>query len=88
MHLHHCSCFQEHMRILLHSLRVVCKAPGGAVGILMYLEALARATGVAETFAYGFWTELHFGDEVVWMYGSLARVYEKKRWERQSVYFV
>ena len=54
MHLHHCSCFQEHMRILLHSLRVVCKAPGGAVGILMYLEALARATGVAETFAYGF----------------------------------
>jgi hypothetical protein len=28
----------------------------------MYLEALARATGVPERFVYGFQTELHFPD--------------------------
>jgi len=48
--------------MLLHSLRAFCKAPGGAGSIWKYLEALARATGVSERFAYGFWTELHFAD--------------------------
>jgi hypothetical protein len=48
--------------MLLHSLRAFCKAPGGAGSIWKYLEALARATGVSERFAYGFRTELHFAD--------------------------
>ena len=48
--------------MLLHSLRAFCKAPGGAGSISKYLEALARATGVSERFAYGFRTELHFAD--------------------------
>jgi hypothetical protein len=29
----------------------------------MYIEALVRATRVSGRFAYGFRTELHFGDE-------------------------
>jgi len=62
MHLHHCRCFQEHVRILFQSLRALCKAPGGAGSIYKYLEALARATGVFGRFAYGFETELHFAD--------------------------
>ena len=62
MHLHHCRCFQEHVRMLLQSLRALCKAPGGAGSIWKYLEALARATGVSGRFAYGFRTELHFAD--------------------------
>jgi hypothetical protein len=48
--------------MLLHSLRALCKAPGGAGSIWKYLEALARATRVAGRFAYGFRTELHFAD--------------------------
>jgi hypothetical protein len=48
--------------MLLHSLRAFCIAPGGAGSIWKYLEALARATGVSERFAYGFRTELHFAD--------------------------
>ena len=49
--------------MLLHGLRALCKAPGGAGSSQKYLEALARATGVSERFAYGFQTELHFADE-------------------------
>jgi len=30
MYLHYCRCFQEHLRMLLQSLRVLWKAPGGA----------------------------------------------------------
>jgi hypothetical protein len=48
--------------MLLHSLRAFCKAPGRVGSIWKYLEALARATGVSQRFAYGFWTELHFAD--------------------------
>jgi len=62
MHLHHCRCFQEHVRMLLHSLRELCKAPGGAGSIWKYLEALARATGLSGRFAYGFRIELRFAD--------------------------
>ena len=62
MHLHQCRYFQEHMRMLLQSLRALCKALGGAGRILKYLEALARATGVPGRFAYGFRTDIQFAD--------------------------
>jgi len=62
MILHQCRCFQKYVRILLHSLRVFCKAPGGAGSVWKYLEALARATGVSERLAYGFRTEIHLAD--------------------------
>jgi len=62
MHLHHCRCFQVHVRMHLQSPRALCNAPGGAGSIWKYLEALARATGVPGRFAYGFRTELHFAD--------------------------
>jgi len=62
MHLHHFRCFEEHMRMLLQSLRALCKAPGGAQSIREYLEAVVRATRVSGRFAYGFQTELHFAD--------------------------
>jgi hypothetical protein len=48
--------------MLLHSLRALCKAPGGVGSMRKYLEALARATGVSGRFAYSFRTELHFAD--------------------------
>jgi hypothetical protein len=76
MHLHHCRCFQEHVRMLLHSLREFRRAPGGAGSISKYWEALARAWGVSERFAYGFWTELHVADE-----GSDCDKFEMT-WER------
>jgi hypothetical protein len=62
MLLHHCRCFQEHVRMLLYSVRALCKAPGGVGSIWKYLEALTRATGVSGRFAYSFQTELHFAD--------------------------
>jgi len=48
--------------MLLHSLRLFCKAQGGAGSIWKYLEALARATGVSDRFAHGFRTELSLAD--------------------------
>jgi len=47
MHLHYYRCFQEHMRMLLQSLRALSKAPGGAASIWKYFEVLVRATGVS-----------------------------------------
>jgi len=50
------------MRMLWQSLRVICKASGGAGSIWEYLEAVVRATRVSRRFAYDFRTELHFAD--------------------------
>jgi len=66
MHLHTCRRFQGHLRMLLKSLRVHCKAPGGPGSIWKYLETLVRATGVSGRFGCGFQTDLHFADEVWW----------------------
>ena len=65
MHLYNCRCFQEHLRILLQSLRADCKAPGGPGRIWKYLEAQVRATGVSGRFVCGFQTNLHFADVAV-----------------------
>ena len=62
MHLHHFRCFEEHMRMLLQSLKALCKAPGGAGSIWEYLEVVVRASRVSGRVAYGFRTELHFAD--------------------------
>jgi hypothetical protein len=51
--------------MLLHRLRALSKAPGKAWSIWKYLEALVRATGKSERYAYGFRTNLHFVDIVV-----------------------
>jgi hypothetical protein len=64
MHLHHFRCFEEHVRMLLQSLRALCKAPGGAGSIWEYLEAVVKAARVSGRFAYGIRTELHFADAV------------------------
>jgi len=75
MHLHHCRCFQEHVRMLLQSLRALCKAQGGAGNIWKYFEGLARATGVSGRLAYGFRTKLHFPDvPVAYATGRVAYV--------------
>ena len=50
--------------MLLHSLKALCKAPGGAGSIWEYLEAVVSATRVSGRVAYGFRTELHFADVV------------------------
>jgi hypothetical protein len=60
MHLQSSRRVQEHVRMLLHSLRALCKPPGGAGSILEYLEAVVRATTVSGRSVYGFRTELHF----------------------------
>jgi len=62
MHLHNCRCFQEHLRMLLESLRALCLAPGGSGSIWRYLEALVRSPGVSGRIASGFRTELYFAD--------------------------
>ena len=51
------------MRMLLQCLRALCEAPGAAGSIWKYFEAMARATGVPGSFAYGFRTEFHFADD-------------------------
>jgi len=69
--------------MLLHSLRAFCKAPGGARSIWEYLEALARATGVSEMFAYGFRTELHFPDDMVYLESQHAVIVSNSRCARR-----
>jgi len=53
--------------MLLHSLKALCKAPGGAGSIWECLEAVVRATRLSGRVAYGFWTELHYADENIWL---------------------
>jgi hypothetical protein len=62
MHLHHFRCLEQYMRMLLQSLKALCKAPVGVGSIWEYLEAVVRATRVSGRFAYGFRIELHFAD--------------------------
>ena len=50
--------------MLLHSLKALCKAPGGAGSIWENLEAVVSATRVSGRVAYGFRTELHCADVV------------------------
>jgi len=63
MHLYNCKCFEEHLRMLLQSLKALCLAPVGPGSIWKYLEALVRSTGVSGRLACGFQTNLHFADE-------------------------
>jgi len=53
MYFHICSSFQEHLRILLQSLRAYSLAPGGPGGIWKYLEAQVRLTGESGRFVCG-----------------------------------
>jgi len=62
MHLPNCRCFQEHLMILLQSLKALCKDPADPGGIWKYLEVLVRVTAVSGRFAYGFRTNLNFAD--------------------------
>jgi len=62
MPLHNSRWFQEYLRMLLHSLRALCLAPGRPGSIWKYLEALVRLSGVSGRFVCGFWTELHVAD--------------------------
>jgi len=50
------------LRLLLQSLRALCKAPGGPGRIWKYLEARVKATRVSGRFACGFRTDFHFAD--------------------------
>jgi len=52
--------------MLLQSLRALWKTPVRAGSICKYLEALVTATGVSGRFAYGFRTELHFADGMLY----------------------
>jgi len=67
MHLQNCRCFQEHLRMLLQSLRALCFAPGGPGSIWNYSGAPVRSTGVSGRFACGFRTDLHFADEAIFV---------------------
>ena len=62
LHLANCTCFPEHLRMLLQSLRALCLAPGGPGRIWNYLGAPVRSTGVSGMLACGFRTDLHFAD--------------------------
>jgi len=83
MHLHHCRFFQEHVRMLLQSLRALCKALGGAASMWKYLEALARATAVSGRLAYGFGTELRFADVMsTYIRAWMATMWMRMRWKK------
>jgi len=62
MHLYKCRCLQEHLRMLLQSLRALCLAPGGSGWVWKYLEALVRSPGVCGRIACGFRTDLHIAE--------------------------
>jgi len=62
MHLHNCWCFQEHLRMLLQSLRALCLASGRSGSVWKYLEALVRLPGVSERIVCCVRTKLHFAD--------------------------
>jgi len=62
MHLHNSRCFQEHLRMLLHSLRPLCLSPGGSGSIWKYFEALVRGPRVSGRIACCVRTDLHFAD--------------------------
>jgi hypothetical protein len=60
-----CRCFQEHLRMLLQSLRALCYAPGGPGSIWNHLGAPVRSAGTSGRFVCGFRTDLHFADVIV-----------------------
>ena len=45
MHLHHCRCFQEHLRMLLHTLGALCKPPEGGWEHLEVLRSTREGYG-------------------------------------------
>jgi len=63
MHLHNCMCFQEHLRMLLQSLRAHCLPPPGSGSIQKYLEGLVRLPGVSGRIVCCNQTDLHFANE-------------------------
>jgi len=62
MYLHNCSCFQEHLGMLLQSLMARCLALGGPGSIWKYFEALVMSARVSGSFACSFRTNFHFAD--------------------------
>jgi len=79
MHLHNCRFFQEHLRMLLQSLRVLCLAPAGSGSIWINLEAVVRSPGVSGRIAWGFWPELRLAD-VRWDENEMMSVYFRVWW--------
>jgi len=73
MHLHNCRCFQEHLGMLLQSLRALCLAPGVFRSIWKRLRGLVRLTRVCGRFAWGFRTDLHYADEPISHWGTCCR---------------
>jgi hypothetical protein len=61
-HLHIFRCCQEHLTMLLQSLRTICTTAGEPRSIWQYLGGLALFTGVSGRFACNFRTDLHFAD--------------------------
>jgi hypothetical protein len=76
MNLHNCMFFQEHMAMLLQSLRVLCLAPGGSGSIWIILAAVVRSPRVSERIACGFWPVLHCADSR-WDENEMMSVYFK-----------
>jgi len=62
MHLCNCKCFEEHLRILLQSLKALCLAPWGLERISKYIEAQVTSTGVSGRLACRLQTDLRFAD--------------------------
>jgi len=64
--LHDCSCYDEHMGMLLQSLRAHCCTLGGPGNNWKCMTALVMSTGVGVRMECSFSTDLHFAD--VFMY--------------------
>ena len=61
---YNCSCFQEHLRVILKSLRAVCKAPRVPGSSWILFEALVRSTRVSGRIHCTCWADLHLADSV------------------------
>ena len=65
IYLQHCRCIQEHPRMLSQSLRTLCLALLGLVGlraIWKYYGTLERSTGESGRFACRLWNNWQFAD--------------------------
>jgi len=64
MHVHNCSCVQEHLEMLWQSPKALCIAPRGLRNIRLYLDPPVKLSGVSAKVSGGIRTDLNFADVI------------------------
>jgi len=65
VYLYNCKCFEDHLRLLLQSLKEICLAAERLWSIGKYLKALVVSTGLSWRLTCGFRTDLDFAEAVL-----------------------